>query len=276
MNMVRKKSIYTIALFAWGLVVFGATVAVFSGRAAPTVTPDMLPIDGPFGMFAFAAVPLLAGGAVIGLLKRRAWRRAGQRANLTPEGGGVFGTPTLAGTVNGRPVRARTIKRRTGGGGEGGSNKSTFTIIEADLDDHATDGLVIGAGDGDVPGFSDMPVDIEAESVEGFAVVGTSDELAGETLTTRARNQLRQPALLDSVLVGNASDVLLEAVPDSDGFLAGKLTDGIEQKLQEELAGDAGTVRAETSGLILDSEELANQITAVATVADEFESATTQ
>lgn len=230
-------------MFAWALVVFGGTVAVFSGRAAPVVTPETLPIGGPIGLFAFAGGLLVAGGVVIALLKRRAWRRAGRRANLEPEGGGLLGNPALVGTANGRTVRARTIKRQTSGGGESGSSTSTFTVVEA-------------------------------ETVGEFAVVSSSTELARDTLTARAKNELREPALLESVLVGNASDVLGEAVPDSDGFLTGPLTEGIERKLRDEMAGDAGTVRVETKGTILDSEELARQIAAVAAVADGFESAT--
>lgn len=271
--MVRKKSLYTVVLFAWALLVFGGTVAVFSGRAAPLVTPEMLPVGGPIGMVVFAGGLLVVGGVVIALLKRRAWRRAGQRANLTPEGGGLLEKPALVGTENGRTVRARTVKRQTGGGGESGSSKSTFTVVEADLDEPAADGLVIGNGGEDIADIGDMPVDLEADTVGEFAVVGTSEELARETLTTRAQNELHEPSLLESVLVGNASDVLLEAVPDSDGLLTGALTDSIERKLRDEIAGDAGTVRVETEGMLLDGEELDRQLTAVAAVADGFESA---
>lgn len=272
--MVRKTSLYTVVLFAWALLVFGATVAVFSGQAAPLVTLEMLPVSGPIGLFAFAGGLLVVGAVGITLMKRRAWRRAGARANLTPQGGGLLGNPALVGTADGRPVRARTIKQQTSGGGEGGSRKSTFTVVEADLGEPATEGLVISPGGGDTADIGDVPVNLETETVGEFAVVGNSEGLARDTLTTRARNELREPALLESVLVGNASDVLLEAVPDSDGRLAGALTDGIERKIREKMAGDAGTVRIKTKGMILDSEELDRQVTAVAAVADGFESAT--
>lgn len=274
--MVRKQSLYTIVLFAWALLVFGGTVAVFSGQAAPFVTPETLPLGGPVGLFVFAGGLLVVGGVGITLLKRRAWRRAGRRANLRPDGGGVLGTPALVGTANGRPVRVRTIKRETSSGGESGSSKTTFTVVEADFEKPATEGLVISNEGGDIDGMGEMSVSFETETVGEFAVVGTSEELARETLTTRARNALREPAFLDSVLVGNASDVLLEAVPDSDGLLVGPLTDGIERKLRDSMAGDAGTVRVETKGLILDHEELDRQITAMTAVADGFEWATDQ
>lgn len=272
--MIRKRSLYTFGLFAWALLVFGATVAVFSGRAAPYLTPDMLPIGGPFGLFAFAGGLLIVGASVIGLFKRRAWRKTGRRANLTPEGGGLFGHPTFTGTENGRTVRARTIKRKTSGGGESGTSKTTYTVVEADLEEPATEGLVISTAGGDIDGIDDLQISLETESVGEFAAVGTSDTLAGDTLSTRAKETLREPAFLDTVLVGNTSDVLLEAVPDGDGFLAGGVTNAIERKLEDSIAGDAGTVRARTKGLILDDDELDRQLRAVAAVADGFESAT--
>lgn len=272
--MVRKSSLYTVVLFAWALLVAGGTVAIFSGRAAPVVTPETLPVSGPIGMVAVAGGLLVVGGVVIVLAKRRAWRKAGRKVGLTPEGGGLLGAPTLVGTEHGRTVRARTVKRQTGSGGESGSSKSTFTVVEADLDETATEGLVISTGEEDAADIGDMPVDFETDTVGEFSVVGTSEKLARETLTTRARNELHETARLEEVLVGNASDVLLAAVPESDGLLTGALTDGIERNLRDEMAGDAGTVRVETKGMILDSEELDRQITAVAAVADGFESAT--
>lgn len=272
--MVRKKSLYSLGTFAWATVVFGATVAVYSGQTAPQVTPEMFPVSGPFGMFGFAAGLFVVGAIVIWQLKRRAWRRAGRRANLTAEGGGLLGSQDLVGTVTGRAVRARTIKRRTSDGGEGGSNKTTYTVVEADLDERAAEGLVISTGGGEMSDIGGLSVDLETETVGDFGVVGSTADLAGDTLTTRVRNALDEPTLLDSVLVGNASDVLLEAVPDSDGAIAGRITDRIKSKIEGEMAGDAGTVRTETRGLILDGAELDRQITAVTAVADEFEAST--
>jgi hypothetical protein len=51
------------------------------------------------------------------------------------------------------------------------------------------------------------------------------------------------------------------------------LTTRAQNELRDEVAGDAGTVRVETEGLLPDSEELDRQLTAVAAVADGFESA---
>ncbi|MFB6282602.1 MAG: hypothetical protein ABEK59_01525 [Halobacteria archaeon] len=258
-------------IFVWILLVFGVTVAIYSGKVSHLLTPQMLSIDRPFGLFGFAGGLMVLGALVLVLLKKRAWKRAGRRANLKPKGGGLFSKPDLVGSLNGRKVRARTIKKKTGSDGESSSNKSTFTVVEADLDESPEEGLVIGIGDGEgVSTAQDMPVDFDTGSVNGFAVVGSTD-IARETLTTRAENALRDPELLDSVLVGNVADVLLEAVPESDGFILGKLTEGIEKAIRDGTLGESGKVRAETKGVILDSDELEEQIQAVSAVADGFE-----
>lgn len=263
-------------MFAWGVLVFGATVTVFSGRAAPLFTPEMIPMSGPLSLFVFAASLLAVGGTAIWLLKRRAWRRAGRGANLTPDGGGLLGNKTFAGTVAGRAVRAKTITRKTGSSDEGGSSKTTYTVVEADLDEPATEGLVIGTGSDGMGDIGNLPITLETDTVGQFAVVGTSEELAQDTLTPHAEDALREPARLDLVFAGNAADVLLEPVPDSDGALTGRLTDGIEKKVRNRLAGDAGTVSTQTKGLILDSDELDRQTRAVAAVANEFETASSR
>lgn len=274
--MVRKQTVYTTALFGWALLVFGFTVAVFSGQTAPLITVDMLPVGGPPALIVLAGGLLVAGVFVVSLLKRRAWRRTGHAVGLTPTGGGLFSTPDLGGTVDGRSVHARTITRRTNSGGEGGSNSTTYTVVEADLSEPATDGLIVTrGGNADFAGAEQLSSSIESDTVGEFQVVGTSRELAEAVLTSRVQTTLRKPSLADSVQAGDAADVLLEAVPDSDGMLMGKLTDGIQSKIQEQYGGDAATVRIETKGLLLDNDELDRQLRAVVAVAGAFEAATT-
>lgn len=263
-----------MALFGWALLVFGITVAVFSGQAAPLLTPDMLPIGGPPALFVLGGGLLVAGVLVIGQLKRRAWRRVGRNAGLTPAGGGLFSNPDLDGAVDGRTVRARTITRQQNSGGEGGSSSVTYTIVEADLSEPATEGLIVNrGGDGDFAGAQQLSGDIESYTIDGFHAVGTSRDLAEAVLTSRVQTALREPSLVGSVKAGNAADVLLDALPDSDGMLMGKLSDGIESTIRAEFGGDAGTVRIESKGLLLDSAELDRQLSAVVAVAGAFESA---
>jgi len=273
--VVRKNTLYSAAMFGWGILVFGATVAVFSGKAAPLVTVEMIPISGPFSLFAFAGGLFVIGAIVVGKLRKRAWKRAGRQANLRPEGGGLIGSPDMVGTENGRTVRARTIKRRTSsGGGESGSSKSTFTIVEADLGEPPESGMVITRSDGE--GLDDIGsagFDLETDSVGEFDVITRSPELTDAILTERARGALRRMSRSGAVFVGDAADVVLEAVPDGDGMITGMVTDKIESKMKEKM-GDSDAVSIETKGPILDSEEMEAQIAAVAAVADEFERAT--
>jgi hypothetical protein len=271
--VVRKHSLYTAALFGWVLIVFASTVALFSGQAEPLVSPSMLPANGPFAMVGLAGGSLIVGAVVLTQLKRRAWRRAGRHAGLTAEGGGLFRSADLVGTEGERTVRARTIKRKTGGG-ESGTSKTTYTVVEADLREPATEGLLIARGNSSPTEVGELPLEMETRSVGEFAVVGGADELGHKVLSDRVQDALRQSPLLDTMLVGNASDVLLEAVPDGDGGLMGWVTDGIEDKLADHIPGDASTVRVETKGMLLDEVALERQVTAVATVADEFEAVT--
>lgn len=275
--MVRTNSLYTAAQLGWALVVFGLTAAVFSGRAAPYLTPSMLPVSGLAGFLAFPVVLIVAGVVIITRLKTQAWKRTGQRATLTPDGTSLVGYPDLVGTHDGRAVRARTLKRRTGGDGDDGSSTSTFTVVETDLEDSAEAGLVIGhREDGAPPIVDDLPVEIATASVGEFTVVGESTPLADDVLTSRARSALAEPSLNGSVLVGNAAEVLLKGVPEADGMLAGRLTDGIKHKLARAIPGDDATVRTETEGVLLDGAEMSAQVTAVTAVADSFERAIEQ
>lgn len=125
MTVIRKHKLYQLAMLGWGVVVFGITVLTISGNARPYLSPEALPVDGPFQFVGVAAVLVVLGILVILRLWRNAWKRAGEQAGLSPRGGGLRGKPGLVGTVDGREVRAHAVKRETGdGGGESGASKT--------------------------------------------------------------------------------------------------------------------------------------------------------
>lgn len=275
--MVRKNTVYSLSTVVWVMAVFGATLAVLLGETAPYVTMSMLPVEGPVPMFGAAAALAIAGALVVGRLKKRAWRRAGREANLTSEGG-LFGTPDLVGDRGGRPVRVRTITRKTGGGGgeAGGSSKTTYTIVEADLRGPAREGLIVGLDDGDLGDFGSGAINAETDSTGEFSILESAPGLGGAVLTGRARNVLAGPTRTDSVLAGNASGVFMDEIPEADGMVGSLFTKGAEKMVDEGIAGDESTVRAETKGLLMDGKEIARQVEAVVAVADEFEATTGQ
>lgn len=272
--MVRKHSVYQAVLFGWALLVFGSTIAVYSGEAAPLVTPSMLPVSGPIGFLALPVGLVVLGAIVVEQGKARAWRTVGRHVDLSAEGGGLLGKPDLVGVKNGRRVRVRTTERKTGGG-ESGTNTATFTVVEASLERKADDGLVLGhQSDGNPVDVGSTPVDFETQTKGDVAVVGGTPELRDEVLTSRVESALAKPALNDAVLAGNALADVLEAVPSGGSGITGSLTEGIASSLEEKIPGGADGVRTESKGLLLDSAELAAQLDAVTTVADAFEDAT--
>lgn len=274
MALVSKYRLYQFAMFGWATVAFAAVVLVLSGNAEPYVSASAIPITGPLEMFGVMAGLAVVGWMVISQLEKGSWNRAGKRANLAPAGWGLVGKPALQGTVDGRPVQARTVKRRTGSSGEGGSSKTTYTVVEAELSAPAADGLVLSPGDGAVLSGRSVNVDLgpETTSVGDIGVVG-SDALARDVLTTRVRDALQQPETMETVYAGNAADLLLEAIPDAEGTISGFVTGKMESAIEDRLPGDAGTVRTEQKGVILNATELEAQATAVAAVAESFERA---
>lgn len=275
MPIISKRGLYRFAMVGWATVVSAAVVLVLSGTAEPYVSASAVPINGPLEMFGVTAGLFVAGGIVISQLEKGSWKRAGKQAKLTPGGWGVFGKPPLEGTIDGRPVRARTVKRRTGSSGEGGSSKSTFTVVEAELSATASDGLILSPGDAAVLSGESVNVDLgpETTTIGEIGVVG-SQPLARDVLTTRVSDALQQPETTEAVYAGNATDLLLDAIPDADGLISGAITGTMASGIEKRLPSDAGTVRTEQKGVILNATELEAQATAVAAVAESFECAT--
>lgn len=109
-----------------------------------------------------------------------------------------------------------------------------------------------------------------------FAVVGGGSlDLAGDILSSGAREPLLALADFGTVTVGDPSDTLLDAMPDASGSLVGSAIENkMESELQRNAPGDATTVAIETKGVLLDPAELQRRIVAVAAVADSFEQVT--
>lgn len=249
--MVRSQSVYGGAAFVWVALVLVGGAAVVNDLAAPAVTVSSFP-SGTLGLVG-AMVGLVAVGlAAIGLAKRRAWHRAGRQAGLEPEGGGLLGTPDLVGTDAGRTVRARTVSRTNLGGGTS-NNSSTYTVVEADLQDAGGEGLVVSVRGGDAwTEVASANPDLARRSSDGIDVVASTPALAAEPLTASARAALGATDRVETVYVGAA-----ESLAPADAPV--------------DVIGDAATARTESSGVLLDGDELANQVAAVSALAEGFQ-----
>lgn len=268
--MVRRNSLYKLAGLGWAFLVFGAMAVAVIPDVDPTLAPSTVPGPGPVGVFVAALVLILFGTTVVGRLRVREWRSAGRRVGLEPTDGGLLGTPDLAGTVDGRRVRARTIERRTSSSGSE-SGTTTYTVVETDLQAPADQGLVVATPDAgaDVV-IGERP---DPETVDDHEVVAGSPELARAVLTDRVQSALAAPALLESVWAGDATGALLAAIPEGDG-LAGMLTNAMQEQVESKFPDAPDTVGTQTKDLILDPGELEAQVEAVLAVADAFERAT--
>lgn len=276
MSLVRKHRLYRIAVIAWGVVVLGFVVLTISGNARPFLSPDALPIDGPLQMVGVTVALIVLGALLILQLERREWKAAGKRAGLSPRGrGGIIGKPDLVGTVEGRQVRARTESRAVGGGGDSGSDSSTFTVVETDLAEPTERGLIVTAGSSPTAGMEDVPVDLANQlvTVGDVTVLGGSESFAQAVVTPRVENALTGTNTIEGVHVGESADVFLEAIEASGGGIAGSMMGLVEGRIRERMPGGPETVGTERKGVILDGADLEARARAVVAVADSFERA---
>jgi hypothetical protein len=257
--------------------VIGSVITIRSGNAEPYVSPGELPFDGPVGMFGVAAGLVIAGVLVVNRLQKRSWVRAGRRTNLAPTDGTLVGKPDLEGTVDGRTVRAKTVKRKTGdSGGEQGSSYNTFTVVETDLARPADTGLVLGPAGGSAFDSGAVTVDLSAQmaTVGDVAFVGDED-LAREVVTTRVSDALGAAGGVDPVFAGDTDDIVTAAIPEPDGLVAGALADKMQETVENRFPGSPETVSIERPGVVLDPTELEENASAVAAVGDSFDRTTT-
>lgn len=288
------KKLLAAAKPVWFVVVAGATITVYSGQAEPYVSPSALP-EGPAFMFGSAAAVLIAGWLVIAALEstvgQRGWVQAGRKAGFTPESSGLAGRPDLTGTIQGRTVRARTITRKGASHAEGGTNKQTLTIVEAELASPCEAGLVLApADDGSIRAGS-TKLSLEADALaaaeadltvveDGSMTVLSDDEALVEAV--RSSSGASTVRGLDGVTVyaGDAAGLFSQAleVPEAEasglgGWIQGKMADKAEEAIVDRIPADASTVSLEAQGLVLDGSRLRRQAEAVAAIADAVDEA---
>lgn len=270
--MIRRSTRYDLAKLGWGVLSVGGAVFLYSGQAAPTVTPAQLPGEPFHGLVAGVALAAV-GVLLVSVRETGAWKAAGRRAGLSPDGGGLFGRPDLAGTVDGRTVRVRTVKRRTGSSNEGGSSKTTYTVVEAELDRPAEEGLIVtpASGGQTVSTSASYRIDADRADVadEELAAVGGPEDVARAVVSGRAREPL--VAVDDLVYVGDAAGALKDATGDVSGSRIGSWIQG---EAADRVPGDPSVVSVETKGLVLSGDRLREQAEAVVATADAFEDAT--
>lgn len=276
--MGRKYRLYT-ALPVIVFLLLGVPAAlVFAGYAEPYLAPSDVPVH-PGVVFVGLILSVFATAMLSGVLVRRSFATVGRSLGLSAEGGGFFGGhPDFTGTIDGRPVAVETRAVQTSTGGQGGSTSTTYTTVKAELDRPVADGFVlVDAEDDPEPrAADDVPDVVETVPLEdGFAVVGAANEpLAREVLTPAVKDALREPDAPDGLIVGDPAETIIDTLPEemaaSGAFFGG---DGLEEKLREEIGGDAPTVSHETVGLPLDADVLDSRLQAMVTVADAVDAA---
>ena len=267
------------AQFGWIIVVAAASIAAYTGNATPYVAPSQLPggtADAGTYMFGSILVVGFGGSALMALVAGDSWQDMDEETDLTLGESGVTGRGTYTGVIDGRQVRARTERRKTGQKTEGGSSYTTYTITEADLDAPLESGIILRR---QTEGGNRMDVgdsSIEQAVIDGeFVLTGVeSERLAREVLTREVREALRAVENLETLTIGAASEVITEELPSmGDSMVGGFLEDKMEAAMTKNVGGTPTTVGIETSGVLGDPSTLDDRTAAVAAVANAFEDA---
>lgn len=266
--MVRKHTYYRAASVLWFVGSMVGFIAVGLGMLEPTVPASLVP--GRAVAFGGGVTVGFAGLAVIQFFRARAWVRAGRGAGLSSQGLALpLRTPDMVGEVDGRPVRAFTVTRSTGSGES--SSKTTFTRVEADLDEPAGTGcLVYPHGDASAGDEALRDLQLPSATVDGVLAMGPSEEFARELLTPAVVDTLGAADSVGGVYVGDAGELVGQLVADDDSVLLG----GVAKRAMQSLPGGESAAGIETTGPVLDADVLAEQTRAVAAVAEGFETAT--
>ena len=267
------------AQFGWILVVAAASIAAYTGNATPYVAPSQLPggtTDPGIYLFGSILVVGFGGSALMALVAGDSWQDMDEETDLTLGESGVTGRGTYTGVIDGRQVRARTERRKTGQKTEGGSSYTTYTITEADLDAPLESGIILRRQTEEDNRMDVSDSSIEQAVVDGeFVLTGVeSERLAREVLTREVREALRAVENLETVTIGAASEVLTEELPSmGDSMVGGFLEDKMEAAITKNVGGTPTTVGIETSGVLGDPSTLDDRTAAVAAVANAFEDA---
>ncbi|WP_440988809.1 hypothetical protein [Haloarchaeobius baliensis] len=265
--MVRKHTYYRAVGIVWFFGSMVLFIAVGLGMLEPAVPESLVP-SGTVAFGGGVAVGL-AGLAVLKFFEARAWVRAGRGADLSTQSLALpLRTPDLAGEVDGRPVRAYTISRSTGSGES--SSSTTYTRVEADLDEPAGTGCLIFPH-GDVSAGDEALRDLQlpSASVDRVLAMGPSAAFAEAVLTPGVVETLGAADSVDAVYVGDAGGLVQQLVAENDSVLLG----GVAKRAMNSLPGGESSAGIETKGPVLDADRLAEQTRAVAAVAEGFEAA---
>ena len=267
------------AQFGWIIVVAAASIAAYTGNATPYVAPSQLPggtTDAGAYMFGSILVVGFGGAALMPLVAGDSWQDMDEETDLTLGESGVTGRGTYTGVIDGRQVRARTERRKTGQKTEGGSSYTTYTITEADLDAPLESGIILRRQTEEDGRMDVSDSSIEQAVVDGeFVLTGVeSERLAREVLTREVREALRAVENLKTLTIGAASEVITEELPSmGDSMVGGFLEDKMEAAITKNVGGTPTTVGIETSGVLGDPSALDDRTAAVAAVANAFEDA---
>jgi hypothetical protein len=142
--------------------------------------------------------------------------------------------------IDGRQVRARTEKRKTGQKTEGGSSYTTYTITEADLDAPLESGIILRRQTEEDNRMDVSDSSIEQAVVDGeFVLTGVEFErLAREVRTREVREALRAVENLETVTIGATSEVINEELPNmGDSMVGGFLEDKMEAAKTKNVGG---------------------------------------
>jgi len=281
---MSKKSVLSGFLqFGWFALSAMSIVAIYTGNAEPYVAPSLLPAGGtpdagPY-MFGMIAVVSFGGLIAISVISGNRWAGMEEHTDLSLEGDGLLSSGEYTGEIGGRPVRARTITKKSAKKTEGGSNRTTYTITEADLAEPTTMGIMLGKK-GQQTGLTDFgEMSIESTVVDDrFVVAGAETEtLARDLLTRDVRDAVLGVENLDTVTIGDATETITQELPDmSDSMVGGVLQGKMEESISKDFGGTPTTVAIQTKGKLGDPAELNQRIEAVATVADAFERITSE
>jgi hypothetical protein len=277
--MGGRSSGVRAAQFGWIIVVAAASIAAYTGNATPYVAPSQLPggtTDAGAYMFGSILVVGFGGAALMALGVGDSWQDMDEETDLTLGESGVTGRGTYTGVIDGREVRARTERRKTGQKTEGGSSYTTYTITEADLDAPLESGIILRRQTEEDGRMDVSDSSIEQAVVDGeFVLTGVeSERLAREVLTREVRGALRAVENLKTLTIGAASEVVADELPSmGDSMVGGFLEDKMEAAMTKNVGGSPTTVGIETSGVLGDPSALDDRTAAVAAVADAFEDA---
>lgn len=289
--MDLKGALLNVALLGVFLLAFGAWIAVDLGYTEPYLSMADVP-GGSIGGMVAAIGAFVAGVVAVGYVKRHhesdQWTAAGRAAGLEPTGTDT--PPELTGTVDGRPVPARVERRTRTVDPEGVTRRIPYTIVEADLRQPATHGLIAGrAGDrieaSDVGSLQldamvenhSVSSDIVAVAEAGLVVVGTTAAPVDTLASGPIGDALRANEHLNLVAVGNARRVVTEFAEAHNAEMEGlgsSLAEYPVDNLLERFPTDAGTVTIETQAFLQNGDALRGHADAAVTSADLFESAT--